>query len=229
MFADSDDQLDDLFAISDDELMNFVIETAALKALLRMPKDDAEGLRAKLKTFAANPYGPHAWAKAFGGGRGRIRHGDWRAVFEIDGPALVITVLKVGNRERGLPMNALPIRPIAETADSVTLSRADFETLAELVSDAQDLTDADAVKARLAAGETETFPFAVAERLLDGEHPVTVLREHRAFTVRGLAEVAGVSPSYLSEIELGKKPGSFDAMARVAAALEVPLDLLVRA
>jgi antitoxin component HigA of HigAB toxin-antitoxin module len=136
---------------------------------------------------------------------------------------------KIGNRERGLPMNALPIRPIAETADSVTLSRADFETLAELVSDAQDLADADAVKARLAAGETETFPFAVAERLLDGEHPVTVLREHRAFTVRGLAEVAGVSPSYLSEIESGKKPGSFDAMARVAAALHVPLDLLVRA
>jgi antitoxin component HigA of HigAB toxin-antitoxin module len=98
-----------------------------------------------------------------------------------------------------------------------------------LVSYAQDLADADAVKARLAAGETETFSFAVAERLLDGEHPVTVLRKHRAFTVRGLAEVAGVSPSYLSEIESGKKPGSFDAMARLAAALHVPLDLLVRA
>ena len=105
-------------------------------------------------------------------------------------------------------MNALPIRPIAETADSVTLSRADFETLAELVSDAQDLANADAVKARLAAGETETFPFAVAERLLDGEHPVTVLREHRAFTVRGLAEAAGVSPSYLSEIDWARNRGA---------------------
>ena len=97
------------------------------------------------------------------------------------------------------------------------------------MSDAQYLADADAVKTRLAADETETFPFAVAERLLDGEHPVTVLREHRAFTVRGLAEAAGVAPSYLSEIESGKKPGSFDAKARVAAALHVPLDLLVRA
>ena len=52
-------------------------------------------------------------------------------------------------------MNALPIRSIAETADSVMLNRADFETLAELLS--------------------------------------------------------------------------FDAMARVAAALRVPMDLLVRA
>ena len=125
-------------------------------------------------------------------------------------------------------MNALPITPIAETADSVTLSRADFEALADLVTDAQDLADAEAVKARLAAGETEAFPFEVAERFLDGEHPVTVLREHRGFTARGLAEAAGVAPSYLSEIENGKKPGSFDAMARIAGALQVPLDLLVR-
>lgn len=125
-------------------------------------------------------------------------------------------------------MNALPIRPIAETPDSVTLSRSDFEALAELVADAQDLADVEAVKARLAAGETETFPFEVAERILDGEHPVTVFREHRQFTLRGLAEAAGLAPSYLSEIENQRKPGSFDAMGRIAAALNVPLDLLAR-
>ncbi|HYG88420.1 MAG TPA: helix-turn-helix transcriptional regulator [Azospirillum sp.] len=123
-------------------------------------------------------------------------------------------------------MNALPITPIAETPDSVTLHRADYEALADLVADAQDL--ADAVKARLAAGETEVFPFDVAERILDGGHPVTVFREHRGFTGRGLAEAAGIAPSYLSEIENGKKPGSLDAMARIATALRVSLDLLVR-
>lgn len=125
-------------------------------------------------------------------------------------------------------MNALPITPIAETADSVTLSRADFEALADLVADAQDLADADAVKARLAAGETEAFPFEVADRILDGEHPVAVFRAHRGLTARRLADAAGVAPSYLSEIENGKKPGSFDAMARIADALRVPLDLLAR-
>jgi Plasmid stabilisation system protein. len=70
-----------------------------LKVLLGMPKGDAEGLRSTLKAFAASPYDPHPWAKAFGGGRGRIRHGDWRAVYHIDGDALVIMVLKVGNRK----------------------------------------------------------------------------------------------------------------------------------
>jgi len=125
-------------------------------------------------------------------------------------------------------MNALSIRPIAETSDTVTLSRADFEALAELVVDAQDMTNVEAVMARIAAGETEVFPFEVAERLLDGEHPVTVFREYRGHSIRGLAGSAGISPSYLSEIEAGKKPGSFDAMARIAAALEVQLDLLTR-
>lgn len=79
--------------------MKLAIEATALKALLRMPKGDAAELRAKLKTFADAPHDPHPWAKAFGGGRGRIRHGDWRAVYEIDGDALVVTVLKVGNRK----------------------------------------------------------------------------------------------------------------------------------
>lgn len=49
-------------------------------------------------------------------------------------------------------MNSLPIEPIVETADSVTLSRADFEVLAQLVADAQELTDAETVRARLIAG-----------------------------------------------------------------------------
>lgn len=60
---------------------------------------DAAGLRDKLKAFAAAPYDPDPWAKAFGGGQGRIRHGDWRAVYQIDGDALLVTVLKVGNRK----------------------------------------------------------------------------------------------------------------------------------
>jgi transcriptional regulator with XRE-family HTH domain len=42
-------------------------------------------------------------------------------------------------------------------------------------------------------------------------------------TQRALAETARVAVSYLSEIETGKKPGSFAAMQRIAGALEVPV------
>jgi len=124
-------------------------------------------------------------------------------------------------------MTVLPITPLAETEDTVTLSRSDFEALSDLLEDARDLADAGAVAARLAAGETQAFPFAVATRLLDGDHPVAVFRDHRGLSLRALAARAGLSPSCLSEIEGRKKPGSFGAMARIAAALSVPLDLLV--
>ena len=79
--------------------MKLVIEASALKMLLRMPVSDADGLRRKLKAFAAAPHDPHPWTKAFGGGRGRIRHGHWRAVYTIDGDVMVVTVLKIGNRK----------------------------------------------------------------------------------------------------------------------------------
>ncbi|MEI8396511.1 MAG: type II toxin-antitoxin system RelE/ParE family toxin [Rhodospirillaceae bacterium] len=79
--------------------MKIVIETSALKVLFRMPKSDAVGLRAKLKAFAADPYGRPPWAKAFESKMGHIRHGDWRAVYEIDGDQLLITALKIGNRK----------------------------------------------------------------------------------------------------------------------------------
>lgn len=79
--------------------MNLVIEENALKALLRMPKQDSAGLREKLKLFAAAPYDKHPWAKGFGGGTGRIRHGDWRAIYQIDGPTVTVMILKIGNRK----------------------------------------------------------------------------------------------------------------------------------
>lgn len=79
--------------------MKLVIESAALKILLRMPQRDAAALRDKLKTFAADPYAPHPWAKAFGGSAGRIRHGDWRALYEIDDGKITVAIVKIGNRK----------------------------------------------------------------------------------------------------------------------------------
>jgi mRNA interferase RelE/StbE len=79
--------------------MNLVIEEAALKQLLRMPKNDAAGLREKMKLFAADPFARHGWAKNFGGGVGRIRHGDWRAVYVINEAVVTVLIVKIGNRK----------------------------------------------------------------------------------------------------------------------------------
>ena len=80
----------------------------------------------------------------------------------------------------------------------------------------------------LAAGEDEMVPAAIALRLLGDEHPVRVWREYRGLSVKDLAEAALISPSYLSQIETGRREGTLETMARIARALRIDLDDLVR-
>jgi mRNA interferase RelE/StbE len=80
--------------------MNLIVSAAALKGLAQMPKHDQRAMREKLQAFALEPFAPHAWAKRLVGSRGvRVRQGDWRAICDVDGKALVVTVEKVGNRK----------------------------------------------------------------------------------------------------------------------------------
>ncbi|XBQ14924.1 MAG: helix-turn-helix transcriptional regulator [Oceanicaulis sp.] len=81
----------------------------------------------------------------------------------------------------------------------------------------------------LARGEEELLPDAVVGRLLDGESPVRVWREHRGQSLRGLARLAGLSAAYLSEIESGVKSPSVRTLQALATALGVSLDDLAPA
>lgn len=60
----------------------------------------------------------------------------------------------------------------------------DSERLLEAADDAQAVRIFDAYKAT----QPETFPDEVAQRLLDGIHPVAVFREYRSWTATRLAE-----------------------------------------
>lgn len=121
------------------------------------------------------------------------------------------------------------IKPLAVTAETVTLSRADFQALVEAAEDASDRAalqahDREIAERGAAAVRADTLPLAQAMRLVAGESPVRVWREHRGLTQGGLAEAAGVGVSYLSEIETGRKPGSVAALGKLARALGVALD-----
>jgi DNA-binding XRE family transcriptional regulator len=121
------------------------------------------------------------------------------------------------------------IMPIAETDEVVTLRRADYEALLEALEDAADVAALRAAEAAVERGESELLPIEMVERLLAGDHPVRVWRRHRGMTAHRLAHAADLAPSYLSEIETGKKPGSFAAMARLARALGVAMEDLTPA
>ena len=112
--------------------------------------------------------------------------------------------------------------------DTVTLSRADYEALLDRLEDLEDMATLDRLEARLAADPegalADYLPIELVKRLSAGEHPIRVWRAHRGMTREALAAAAGVAPSYLSEIETRRKPGSFNAIVKLAAALRVPLD-----
>lgn len=78
--------------------MELIFTPAALKSVRTLPKRDAEALVAKLERFATNPFADHSFAKGLTGGGTRVRHGDWRAVCEVDGKLVTVTVVKIGNR-----------------------------------------------------------------------------------------------------------------------------------
>lgn len=106
----------------------------------------------------------------------------------------------------------------------VILPMAEYERLVEAAEDAADVRAYDEIKRKLAAGEEELIPSAIVDRILDGENKVRVWREHRGLSAKDLAETAGISAAYLSQIETGARDGSFATMKRIAAALRLSVD-----
>jgi DNA-binding XRE family transcriptional regulator len=84
-----------------------------------------------------------------------------------------------------------------------------------------------AFDAALARGEEELVPAAVVDRLLAGEPPLRVWREHRGFSQTGLAAASGVHRVVIADIESGRKRGSLDAHVKLARALGLLVDDLI--
>ena len=89
---------------------------------------------------------------------------------------------------------------------------------------AHDIAAIELFKQRLASGDEELIPAAVVNAILDGENAFRVWREHRGLSVKALAELAGVAPAYLSQIETGKREGTVSTLSKIAKALGVTID-----
>jgi|SRR5579872_7241086 len=110
-------------------------------------------------------------------------------------------------------------------SEKIALSRAQYEGL---ISRLEDLEDALEMREIEKNRDTRVYiPAALVKRMLKGEHPVRIWREFRGLSMQALADKSGVSQSYLSEIETGRKPGSVAALKAIAAALDATIDDLV--
>lgn len=87
------------FANSEHTGVALIFSRDAARALLAMPKKDRVRLEERLEAIVAAPAGRHPNVEAMQGkptGRFRVRQGDWRAVFRIDGTDVLVD--RVGNR-----------------------------------------------------------------------------------------------------------------------------------
>lgn len=71
------------------------------------------------------------------------------------------------------------------------------------------------------------LPDDVLEKIAVGnQSPIKIIRKYRGMTQDDLANAAGISRPYLTEIETGRKEGSIRSLKSIAKALNVPLEKL---
>ena len=71
---------------------------AALKALRRMPRNNADLIKLKVREVAADPTAARNVKKLKGRPGYRLRVGDWRVIFTLDNDELVLIVIEIGPR-----------------------------------------------------------------------------------------------------------------------------------
>ena len=134
-------------------------------------------------------------------------------------------------------MSGVKIRFLGDLEGSLRAQWIAVELGARAVNDAEDadliittpaaleemLEDAAATAAFHAARDQERVPIELVDRLLAGENPVKVWREHRALSQRALAAQAGLNFTYLSQIETGARKGTVGTMKKLAEALGLEL------
>jgi DNA-binding XRE family transcriptional regulator len=104
------------------------------------------------------------------------------------------------------------------------LPAALWERVREAVEDAEDAAAYDLARA---TDDGVRFPADVANSIANGASPLKAWREYRQMTLQTLADLAGISKPFVSQIESGKRTGSAATLSRLAKSLDIPLAALL--
>jgi hypothetical protein len=126
-------------------------------------------------------------------------------------------------------MSGAQIIRTAGGEELVVLSRAEYEALLDRADqeaeDADDLAIYDARKAELIAGGV-VLPLAVSAAILRGDSRLKAIRRWRKETQLHLASKTDIGQGYLSDLENGRRIGTPETLAKLARALDVPVEWL---
>jgi len=99
-----------------------------------------------------------------------------------------------------------------------------WERMRDLAENAEDLADLERFDRE---DDGVRLPHDVVQAMLDGATAVRAWREYRGWTLQALADAAGISKAYLSQIEAGKRTGTATTLKKLATALDVPVGALL--
>jgi len=103
----------------------------------------------------------------------------------------------------------------------------EFELIQEAIEDAEDIRDIEENLKAIYEDKEIVIPGEITFAILDGGNPIRVWREYKKIKLNELAKKVGISASYLSQIENGKRNPTIDKLKLIAAALGVAPELLI--
>jgi transcriptional regulator with XRE-family HTH domain len=103
----------------------------------------------------------------------------------------------------------------------------EFKVIQEAIEDAEDVRDIEVNLKAILENNEIVIPGEITFAILDGINPIRVWREYKKTKLNELAKKVGISASYLSQIENGKRNPTIDTLKLIASALEVETDLLI--
>lgn len=157
----------------------------------------------------------------------RLRQGDWRATVErllvgLRGKSFILErQMDALFSEEGMEKTLDEVIELLRSPRNAAAHRP--KKFRDEGEEADDVAAYDAAKAR----NEESFPAAIADRLIAGESPLKVFREYRGSTQAELAKKAKTTAAYLSQIENGRRTGSIRLLRRLAETLRLDIDDLV--
>jgi len=103
----------------------------------------------------------------------------------------------------------------------------EYVKIQELIEDIEDQRDIEEYFKLIESGEEQTVPSEVTFAILHGVNPIRAWREYKRIKIKELAKQAGITPSYLSQIETGKRNPTIDTLKAIADALAIEVEMLI--
>lgn len=107
----------------------------------------------------------------------------------------------------------------------VVITESEYRRMIEAIEDAEDIAMADAANARRDNGTEVLIEGDLACAMMDAGTMLAGAIGFRKLTLAELTARTGLSVSYISDMARGRKRGSIDAWRKLAAVLNVPLDV----